>query len=60
VPYFFVFIDVIKNLIYLNAKGFAHERGAIGQYIDITFNGTYTNSTGSHTINGVAHVIRDN
>lgn len=34
--------------------------GAIGQYIDITFNGTYTNSTGTHTINGVAHVIRDN
>jgi hypothetical protein len=34
--------------------------GAVGQYIDITFNGTYTNSTGSHTINGVAHVIRDN
>lgn len=34
--------------------------GAIGQYIDITFNGTYTNSSGSHTITGVAHVIRDN
>lgn len=34
--------------------------GAIGQYIDITFNGTYTNSTGSHAISGVAHVIRDN
>jgi hypothetical protein len=34
--------------------------GAVGQYIDITFNGTYTNSTGSHTISGVAHVIRDN
>jgi hypothetical protein len=34
--------------------------GAVGQYIDITFNGTYTNSTGSHTITGVAHVIRDN
>lgn len=34
--------------------------GAIGQYIDITFNGTYTNATGSHTITGVAHVIRDN
>ena len=34
--------------------------GAIGQYIDITFNGTYTNTTGSHTITGVAHVIRDN
>jgi hypothetical protein len=34
--------------------------GAVGQYIDITFNGTYTNTTGSHTITGVAHVIRDN
>lgn len=34
--------------------------GAVGQYIDITFNGTYTNSTGTHTITGVAHVIRDN
>lgn len=34
--------------------------GAVGQYIDITFNGTYTNTTGSHIINGVAHVIRDN
>ena len=34
--------------------------GAIGQYIDITFNGTYTNTTGSHSITGVAHVIRDN
>jgi hypothetical protein len=34
--------------------------GAVGQYIDITFNGTYTNSTGSHNIIGLAHVIRDN
>jgi hypothetical protein len=34
--------------------------GAVGQYIDITFNGTYTNLTGSHSITGVAHVIRDN
>jgi hypothetical protein len=34
--------------------------GAVGQYIDITFNGTYNNSTGSHAITGVAHVIRDN
>ena len=33
--------------------------GAIGQYIDLTFNGTFTNSTGSHTINGVVHVIND-
>ena len=34
--------------------------GSVGQYIDITFNGTYTNTTGSHTIIGIAHVIRDN
>ena len=34
--------------------------GAVGQYIDITFNGTYTNTTGTHTITGVAHVIRKN
>ena len=34
--------------------------GSVGQYIDITFNGTYTNTTGTHTIIGIAHVIRDN
>ena len=33
--------------------------GAIGQYIDLTFNGTITNTTGSHTITGVVHVIND-
>jgi hypothetical protein len=34
--------------------------GSVLQYIDITFNGTYTNTTGTHTIIGIAHVIRDN
>jgi hypothetical protein len=34
--------------------------GAVGQFIDITFSGTYTNTTGTHSITGVAHVIRDN
>jgi len=34
--------------------------GAVGQYIDMTFSGTFTDSTGLHTLNGVAHVIRDN
>lgn len=49
------------NIQTVNAVSFnLSSVGAIGQYIDITFNGTYTNSTGSHTINGVAHVIRDN
>ncbi len=33
----------------------------VGDYIDITFGGTYTDTSGNiRTINGVAHVIRDN
>ena len=48
------------NIQTVNAVSFnLSSVGAIGQYIDITFNGTYTNSTGSHVINGVAHVVRD-
>lgn len=34
--------------------------GAVGQYIDMSFSGTFTNSTGLHTLTGVAHVIRNN
>jgi hypothetical protein len=34
--------------------------GAIGGYIDVTFNGTYNDTSGTHTISGTAHVIRDN
>lgn len=34
--------------------------GSVGGYIDLTFNGTYTDGTGNHTISGTAHVIRDN
>jgi len=34
--------------------------GAVGGYIDMTFNGTYTDSSGTHTISGTVHVIRDN
>jgi hypothetical protein len=33
--------------------------GAIGEYIDMTFSGTYQDNTGNHTITGVVHVIRD-
>ncbi len=34
--------------------------GAVGQYIDITFSGSYTNSSGvSETIVGTIHVLRD-
>jgi hypothetical protein len=35
--------------------------GAVGQYIDVTFYGTLTDSVGNPTpLTGVAHVIRDN
>ena len=34
--------------------------GGVGDYIDLTFNGTYTDNTGLHTLSGTAHVKRDN
>lgn len=34
--------------------------GNVGDYIDITFNGTYTDNTGTHAISGVVHVKRGN
>ncbi len=34
--------------------------GSVGGYIDVTFNGTYDDTGGTHTISGTAHVIRDN
>lgn len=40
-----------------------NQAGPIGQYIDLTFSGTYQDSQVAgvtHTITGVAHVIRDN
>ncbi|ESU21201.1 hypothetical protein FEDK69T_25680 [Flavobacterium enshiense DK69] len=33
--------------------------GNLGEYIDMTFSGTYTNQTGTHTLNGTVHVIRN-
>jgi hypothetical protein len=34
--------------------------GPVGGYIDLTFNGTYTNASGIHTLSGTVHVLRDN
>ncbi|MCF6130167.1 Ig-like domain-containing protein [Flavobacterium sp. AS60] len=34
--------------------------GQAGDYIDITFDGTFDNFSGTHTISGMVHVIRDN
>ncbi len=45
------------NTISFNLSNF----GAIGEYIDMTFNGTYIDGSDvSHIINGVAHVVRKN
>lgn len=33
--------------------------GAIGSYADVTFNGTFTDATGTHTLSGLIHVRRD-
>ena len=48
--------STIANSVQFNLSTF----GAVGGYIDLTFNGIYTNLSGTHTITGVAHVIRDN
>lgn len=34
--------------------------GAVGEFVDMTFSGTYNDQTGVHTITGVAHIRRDN
>jgi hypothetical protein len=33
--------------------------GGVGEYIDISFSGTYDNNSGTHTIVGTVHVFRD-
>lgn len=33
--------------------------GVVGDYIDFTVNGTYTNNSGSHTFTATGHVKRD-
>ena len=45
------------NTVSLNLSNY----GMVGQYFDMTFNGSYNDSVGvSHTINGIVHVLRDN
>lgn len=50
------FINANGNNLTLQISNY----GAVGQYIDFTINGTYTNNTGSHTLSVTGHVIRDN
>jgi hypothetical protein len=48
--------STITNNVSFNLSSF----GAVGQQVDLTFNGTFSNSTGTHTVTGVAHAFRDN
>lgn len=50
------FINANGNNLTLQISNY----GAVGQYIDFTINGTYTNTIGSHTLSVTGHVIRDN
>ncbi len=49
-------IDSIINTMQFNLNSF----GAVGEFIDMTFNGTYNDPVGTHTLTGIAHVIRNN
>lgn len=49
--------NTTPNTLSFNLNSF----GAIGQYVDLTFNGTYTDTaTVVHTITGTVHAMRDN
>jgi hypothetical protein len=44
------------NTVQFNLNNF----GEIGEYIDMTFSGSYEYNSTTHTITGVVHVLRDN
>lgn len=50
------FINANGNNLTLQISNY----GAVGQYVDFTINGTYTTTTGLHTLSITGHVIRDN
>lgn len=50
----------INNSVTNNVQFVISLIGPVGGYIDMTFNGTYTDTSGTHTISGTVHVIRDN
>ena len=55
-----VFVEIPYTVISNNIQFVVSKIDAVNGYIDYTFNGTYTDSTGNHTISGTGHVIRDN
>lgn len=55
IPITFGIFSTTTNTMIFNLSSF----GSVGQYIDFTFNGTYTESGVVHTLVGTAHVKRD-
>ena len=53
-------ITGLSNSTTNNVQFVVSQIGAVGGYIDMTFNGSYTDSSGTHTMSGTVHVIRDN
>lgn len=52
-------VTILNGSTVNNVQLVVSQFGSIGGFIDFTFNGNYTDSTGNHTIAGTAHVIRD-
>lgn len=53
-------VTEVNNAVTNNVQFVISQIGTVGGYIDMTFNGSYTNTTGTHTVTGTIHVIRDN
>ena len=45
----------LPNTIAFNLSSY----GEVGTFVDLTISGTYTDFTGTHTVSGLAHVLRD-
>lgn len=52
--------DIINSTITNNVQFVVSQIGPVGGYIDMTINGSYTNTSGIHTISATLHVKRDN
>ena len=51
----------VGNNLTINTMQFhLNSFGMVGEFIDMTFNGTFNDLVGTHTLTGVAHVIRNN
>ena len=53
-------IGSVSASVVNNVQFVVSQIAVVGGYIDMTFNGNYTDTSGNHTISGTVHVIRDN